>query len=90
MEWHSHADGTISSHIGRHRVEKGAWVKSYHGMNGIRENPIIPNIMTIAMNMMTAKMEMAKAFSHPQSKKCFTSKSQSISWMMEARNPAVK
>lgn len=46
--------------------------------------------MAIAANMIIAMMEMASAFSHPQSKKCFTNASQSISWMMEAMMPTKK
>ncbi len=46
--------------------------------------------MAIAAKMIIAKMEMASAFSHPQSKKCFTIASQSISWMMEAMMPVKK
>jgi len=46
--------------------------------------------MAIAANMIIAIIEMARAFSHPQSKKCFTNASQSISWMMEAIKPMNK
>lgn len=53
----------------------------------IRENPRIPSTMTIAMKISTATMDIANAFSHPQSKKCFTRASQIISCIIEARNP---
>lgn len=49
-----------------------------------------PNTMTIATNTMIANMDMASAFSQPQSKKCFTIKSQIISWMMAAIKPVNK
>jgi len=46
--------------------------------------------MAITAKMIIAKIEMTSAFSHPQSKKCFTNTSQSISWMKEAMKPVKK
>jgi len=46
--------------------------------------------MATAANTMIAKMEMASAFSHPQSKKCFTKASHIISRMMAAMKPEKK
>ena len=53
----------------------------------IKANPISANTAAIAAKMMTAMIEMTSAFSHPQSKKCFASASQSISWMPKAMMP---
>jgi hypothetical protein len=52
--------------------------------------PIIDSSTVIAMNMSTATMLMANAFSHPQSKKCFTKASQITSIMIEAIIPVKK
>ena len=46
--------------------------------------------MAIAANMIIARIEMARAFSHPQSKKCLTINSQSISWIKAAIKPEKK
>ena len=48
------------------------------------------NTAAVTAKMMTVIMDMASAFSHPQSKKCFTTASQSISWMMAAMKPVKK
>jgi len=52
--------------------------------------PITANIATMATKMITANILMASAFSHPQSKKCFTKASQIISWIMAAIIPVKK
>jgi len=79
VEWHSHENGTTSLDTGRGRVKKRAIVKNHYRINNIMPNPIPTSIIAMIMNMITARIEIASAFSHPQSKKCFTSKSQSIS-----------
>jgi len=53
----------------------------------INANPTIANTKAITAKMIIAMIEMASAASHPQSKKCFTSASQSISWMIKAIMP---
>jgi hypothetical protein len=42
------------------------------------------------MKRITASIDMARAFNQPQSKKCFTSPSQMISWMNKANRPLKK
>ena len=57
-------------------------------MNTIMANPMISaSITAMMMNMIAARMVMASAFSHPQSKKCCTSRSQAASIAMMAIQP---
>jgi len=49
--------------------------------------PIIASTTVIAIKISTATMLMARAFSHPQSKKCFTKASQMINTIIEAIIP---
>ena len=53
----------------------------------INANPISVKTTAIAAKMIIAMIEMASAVSHPQSKKCFTNASQSISWINKAIMP---
>jgi len=56
-------------------------------MNEINANPNIASTNAITTKIITARIEIARAFSHPQSKKRLTSASQIINWIMEAMKP---
>ncbi len=55
--------------------------------NKIKANPISASRTAITAKIIIATMEIASAFNHPQSKKCFTKASQIISWIKEASQP---
>jgi len=52
--------------------------------------PIKASMATITTKIITANMLITNAFSHPQSKKCFTRASHSISRIMAAMMPEKK